>query len=185
MIEVYAFQANAKEIRVNHYFSPVPPIRVDKNQFRIIVQNLLHNAIKFTPKSGEINISYEQDERAVQIHLRDSGDGMDEQAILSFTGKRGIRMHSQVGTADEKGAGLGLLLVKQFVAQNGGSIRVKNIIPSGTAFSLTFNLAGKIPSPPKQLVLVQGYALHKWSFGERQFDHDKFGDVFKVDHAEK
>lgn len=145
LIEVYAFQADAKEIRVIHHVSAMPPIWVDKNQFRIIVQNLLHNAIKFTPKSGEVNISYGLGERVLHIHLRDSGDGMDEQALMGFSDKRVTRINSQVGTANEKGSGLGLLLVKQFVAQNRGSIQVKNVVPSGTEFSLSFERADMVP----------------------------------------
>lgn len=142
LIEVYDFQARAKDIQVDHRQCPISPIWVDKNQFRIIFQNLFHNAIKFTPSYGEISIFYEEDEFSVTVYLRDTGEGMDEQSLLSFSGKKEVRMHSMVGTADEKGSGLGLLLVRQFVAQNRGFIGLSNLPIKGTEFKVTFLKAG-------------------------------------------
>jgi signal transduction histidine kinase len=138
LVAVYDFQARAKDIQVFHQMVPLSPIWVDKSQFRIIFQNLIQNAVKFTPSFGEISILYKEDDFRVAIHVRDSGGGMDEQSLLSFSGKRGIRMHSQVGTADEKGSGLGLLLVRQFVAQNKGYIELSNLPIKGTEFIVSF-----------------------------------------------
>jgi len=138
LVAVYDFQARAKDIQVFHQMVPLSPIWVDKSQFRIIFQNLIQNAVKFTPSFGEISILYKEDDFRVAIHVRDSGGGMDEQSLLSFSGKRGIRMHSQVGTADEKGSGLGLLLVRQFVTQNKGYIELSNLPIKGTEFIVSF-----------------------------------------------
>ncbi|WP_158856990.1 tetratricopeptide repeat-containing sensor histidine kinase [Lunatibacter salilacus] len=144
LVEVYDFQARAKDIQVRHQLRPISPIWVDRNQFRIIFQNLFHNAVKFTPSYGEISIFYEEDEFSVTVYLRDSGEGMDEQSLLSFSGKKEVRMHSMVGTADEKGSGLGLLLVRQFVAQNKGFIGLSNLPVKGTEFKVTFQKASPV-----------------------------------------
>lgn len=141
IIAVYDFQARAKDIQVDHQLRPVSPIWVDRNQFRIIFQNLFHNAIKFTPSFGEISVFYEEDEFSVTVILRDSGEGMDEQSLLSFSGKKEVRMHSLVGTADEKGTGLGLLLVRQFVTQNKGFIELANLPIKGSEFRVSFQKA--------------------------------------------
>lgn len=149
IIAVYDFQARAKDIQVDHQLRPVSPIWVDRNQFRIIFQNLFHNAIKFTPSFGEISVFYEEDEFSVTVVLRDSGEGMDEQSLLSFSGKKEVRMHSLVGTADEKGTGLGLLLVRQFVTQNKGFIELANLPIKGTEFRVSFQKANPTEIIPK------------------------------------
>ena len=141
LIAVYEFQAKAKNIQVHHHPKQLSSLWVDINQFRIVFQNLLHNAMKFTPAFGDISIFYEEDIYTVTIHLRDSGGGMDEQSMLSFTGKKEVRMHSHVGTAEEKGSGLGLLLVRQFVAQNKGTIHLSNFPGKGTEFIVSFQKA--------------------------------------------
>ncbi len=142
LIDLFEHQTQSKNLKIVHDAKPIPHIWADKGQFQIIVQNLLHNAIKFSPKEGEINVYYKQDSNMVHLHLRDSGEGMDEQSMKTFLSESNAkRMVSQVGTNNETGTGLGLLLVKQFVVNNHGNIKVESQPNRGTEFILSFKKA--------------------------------------------
>jgi signal transduction histidine kinase len=142
LIDLYGYQTQSKRLKVSHETKPLPPIWADKGQFQIIVQNLFHNAIKFTPQEGEIKIYYQQDSSMVHLHIKDSGEGMDEVSRNNFLSESGnARMVSQVGTNNETGTGLGLLLVKQFVINNQGNIKVQSQPKMGTEFILSFKKA--------------------------------------------
>jgi len=138
LIGAYDFQAKSKGLVVRHKQGGQSPIWVDRGHFQVIIQNLLHNAIKFTPYGGQIHISYGQDGNSVSIHLRNSGKGMDEGVQSVFNSSENIRLSSQVGTANETGSGLGLMLVKQFVVNNKGCIQLLSDSESGTEFVVTF-----------------------------------------------
>ncbi|WP_209330721.1 tetratricopeptide repeat-containing sensor histidine kinase [Lunatimonas salinarum] len=138
LISTYEFQAKSKCIDVRHKQPVPPPIWVDKGHFQVIIQNLLHNAIKFTPFGGQIDIFYTQDGTNVQIHLRDSGNGMDDAKLSIFNASENARITSNIGTANETGSGLGLMLVKQFVVNNQGAIQLLRDSGSGAEFVITF-----------------------------------------------
>lgn len=98
----------------------------------IVLRNLLSNAIKFTPIGGEICISTQKTNDVLEIHVSDSGVGISEELIskifLSHT------QHSTLGTANEKGSGLGLMICKEFVEKNCGTIHVKSVPDEGATF---------------------------------------------------
>ncbi|SHN34029.1 Signal transduction histidine kinase [Cyclobacterium lianum] len=132
------FQLNAKFIDVRHQIEDGMPNKawIDKNHLKIILQNLIGNAIKFTPEYGRIDIFYEEDGQFIFCHIKDSGVGIDEMHQNLINGDEGGRMPSMVGTANEKGTGLGLLLVKQFLTLNGGKMDVQSLSGWGTQFTL-------------------------------------------------
>ncbi|WP_198675273.1 tetratricopeptide repeat-containing sensor histidine kinase [Pleomorphovibrio marinus] len=142
LIDLYDYQTQSKKLKISHESKPLPPIWADKGQFQIIIQNLFHNAIKFTPNEGEIKIYYKQDSSMIHLHIKDSGEGMDEESRKNFLSDAvGGRMVSQIGTNNEKGTGLGLLLVKQFVLNNQGIIQIQSQPNKGTEFILSFKKA--------------------------------------------
>ncbi len=142
LMDLYGYQTRTKRLKISHEAKPLPPIWADKGQFKIIVQNLFHNAIKFTPEEGEIRIFYKQDSNMVHLHIKDSGEGMNEESRKNFlSDSSNTRMVSKVGTNNETGTGLGLLLVKQFVINNQGNIQVQSQPDLGTEFILSFRKA--------------------------------------------
>ncbi|MFC4872929.1 tetratricopeptide repeat protein [Negadavirga shengliensis] len=141
LVTTYGFQTKAKRIKVIHSRQSLPEVWMDKAHFQIIVQNLLGNAVKFTPYHGEISLFYTPMAHKILFHIKDSGEGIDDVAQDIISGVGNQRMLSQVGTANETGTGLGLLLVKQFVALNQGEIDVRSIPGSGTEFILGFGIS--------------------------------------------
>jgi len=103
---------------------------------RSVVQNLLSNAIKFTPRNGHINISLTGTPDEVAIIVQDSGVGIREDEIANLF--RLDKHSSTLGTEKEKGTGLGLLIAKELVEKNGGTISVQSKINDGTIFRILF-----------------------------------------------
>ncbi len=112
-------------------------IKVDENSFRVIIRNLISNAIKFTPKNGEIYIRYINLKDFHQFSVIDSGIGipqnlLDKLFTLDSTTNR-------LGTEGEKTSGLGLILVKEYVEKHKGKISVKSEENKGSEFTFTIS----------------------------------------------
>ena len=134
--------AAAKSIVLRDECSQEISVFADENMMRSVVQNLVSNALKFTPVGGSVIISAQQSLKKsslVEISVRDSGIGMSrEDAAKLF---RIDVVHTTKGTADETGTGLGLILCKELVEKNGGTIWVDSKEGAGTTFSFTLPLA--------------------------------------------
>ena len=110
-------------------------IGADENMFRNILRNLVSNAVKFTPKGGEVHLSAEVVDAAVVISVTDNGVGMkpdDIEKLFKIETNFSTR-----GTESEKGTGLGLLLCKEFVEKHGGKIWIESKEGIGSKFSFT------------------------------------------------
>jgi signal transduction histidine kinase len=138
VLKSFGFQFRAKFLNINHDDARAHFIMIDKVQLKIIIQNLIGNAIKFTREYGEIKVYYEVDELYVICHIEDSGVGIDANYQDIINGADQIRIPSHAGTANEKGTGLGILLVKQFINLNGGILKMESTPGIGTHFMLYF-----------------------------------------------
>jgi len=101
--------------------------------------NLISNAIKFTPEGGKITLSTERVGRHVRVSVTDTGLGISQE-VNGKLFKVGIK-HSTPGTAKEKGSGLGLVLCKEFVEKNRGTIGVVSTEGKGSTFYFTLPIA--------------------------------------------
>jgi PAS domain S-box-containing protein len=112
----------------------------DKESVKTVLRNLLSNAIKFSNKNGEIILAARklQDENKMLFSVKDFGIGIPERALSRiFT----VDVKSStLGTLGEKGSGLGLLLCKEFVEANNGTIWVESIKDKGSIFFFTLPL---------------------------------------------
>lgn len=111
-------------------------IKTDAKLFKQIIDNILSNAIKFTPAGGRIYISNFFKQGFLEISITDTGIGMTEEEI-----KTALSIFGQVETAynrDHEGTGLGLSLVTKFMQVLGGSMNVTSKKHQGTTVSLTF-----------------------------------------------
>jgi signal transduction histidine kinase len=126
-----------KKVVFNHTNSEDVFIKADIGQTRIIIQNIIANAVKFAPLNSEIDIFYSADDQYQKIHIKDFGNGLNQhkiEEILSFN----RRLTSEKGTSMEEGTGLGLLLVKQFLINNKGQLNIKSIEGEMTEFIISF-----------------------------------------------
>lgn len=114
----------------NHFQGPIEAY-ADLNMVRSIFRNLLTNAAKFTKPNGAISLSAYRVDHKIIVSVADSGVGIPEQNRHKlFT----ISSVATQGTKQEKGTGLGLLLCKEFVEKNGGTIWFDTEEGKGTTF---------------------------------------------------
>lgn len=127
--------ANQKKIVINNEVPLIAKAYVDVHHFDIVMRNLLLNALKFTDEGGEISIRYTEMINTITVQVADTGVGMTTEQISKLFK---INTHfTTAGTKNEKGAGLGLLLCKEFVAANHGSLAIESEPGNGSVFSVT------------------------------------------------
>lgn len=118
----------------------LPTIKVDPNLYRIIVQNLVTNAIRYTPVEGHIDVKLAQDDRDVIFSVADSGIGIataDQSKVFSK-----LFRSAAAAQREPNGTGLGLYVVKAIVDHGGGSISFTSQPGSGTTFIVRTPLSG-------------------------------------------
>jgi signal transduction histidine kinase len=117
-------------------------IACDAEKLERIMLNLLSNAIKFTSYGGTISVySYDSGNERI-IAVKDSGIGIDGEKVKTLFSE--VNISSSTGTAGEKGAGLGLLICKEFISRNGGRIWVDSIPGEGSTFYFSILSAEKL-----------------------------------------
>jgi len=104
----------------------------DFNMLQLIIRNLVSNAIKFTNKGGLIEITSEVEDNYEKIVVSDTGIGMTKDEIDNLF--KIDAKSSKLGTAKEKGTGLGLILCKDFIERHKGYIDVTSEIGKGSQF---------------------------------------------------
>ncbi len=107
----------------------------DPDMVQTVIRNLISNALKFTPSDGEVEISSAKKDGFIQVTVSDTGVGISkEQAANVFALDQKT---STVGTAGEKGTGLGLPLCKEMIEKNDGMIWVESTTDEGSRFHFT------------------------------------------------
>ena len=109
----------------------------DPNQVHLILRNLIHNAIKFSKRNGIVIVSAYPEGDVCCITIKDSGIGMTEEEVHMLVGSE---YFTKMGTQQEKGTGLGLLLCKEFIHRNGGELTITSTPGEGTAVSFSIPL---------------------------------------------
>ncbi len=97
-----------------------------------VLRNLLTNAIKYSHKGGKIELSIQEFDEFYVFTVKDFGVGMSEKTVEQIFSSS--LKDSEVGTQNEKGSGLGLLLCKEFVEKQGGRIWVESELDIGSTF---------------------------------------------------
>ncbi|MNI39823.1 Adaptive-response sensory-kinase SasA [compost metagenome] len=128
-------KSEAKQISVNHTIVLGTHVYADRETLGLIIRNLLSNAIKFTGLGGSVHVYAQLSGDMVIVSVRDNGVGMKEEQVRQLFGEK--QLNSLVGTLGEKGAGLGLLVSRQFVELSGGSLWVESKAGQGSVFHFT------------------------------------------------
>jgi len=127
-------EAAKKHIRleVNGY-ADLAAVLADRRALRSILDNLLSNALRYTPEDGEILLSAEEIKHFVQFSVRDTGRGIETERLSSI--------FDRFNTLSEKGTGLGLALARRLVESLGGQIAVESRLGHGSTFRFTIPVA--------------------------------------------
>lgn len=141
-IELLKPTAEQKEIKIEYSNLCQVNVFADEDMVSTIIRNLISNAIKFTERKGSIFISTVDSDSVVNISVKDSGIGMCEETQQKLF--QLDTSYSTAGTEKEMGTGLGLILCKEFIEKNGGSIYVESKQGEGSTFHFT------LPKPANQ-----------------------------------
>jgi len=113
-------------------------LEVDEFMINSSLSNLISNAIKFTNKDGNILLTINKLNEIIEFIFEDDGVGMKSEVVQNLFR---LDIHNaSVGTEKEKGTGLELILVKEFIEKNNGTISVESTENKGSKFILNFNL---------------------------------------------
>jgi signal transduction histidine kinase len=132
---VSIFQPNAirKKITLVSQIDSQLYAYADKNMIDTVIRNLLSNAIKFTHTGGRVKITAHPLDKSIIVAVTDSGIGLDSEQINNLFNLTGQNITT--GTDKEKGTGLGLILCKEFIEKNNGTISVESEPGEGSKFT--------------------------------------------------
>ena len=110
----------------------LPLVRGDEDKLRQVFDNLLNNAVKFTPADGRITLSAQQENGMVSLHVADTGVGIPRKHLPHIF----ERFYKVDRSRNSKGFGLGLAIVKHIVQAHGGEIHAESLEGQGTTFTV-------------------------------------------------
>jgi len=138
---LYSHSATEKSIELILVSFSNAYIIADRHMILTVLRNLVSNAIKFTPQGGKVLLGARLKNDSVEISIQDTGIGMPPQLIKNLF--RIDRKVTRVGTAHEEGTGMGLIMAKEFIKKNGGSISLHSQEGEGSTFTVALPLPKK------------------------------------------
>jgi signal transduction histidine kinase len=138
-IALMASVAQEKNIAVKSLIDQPLWVHADSNMLDAVLRNLLSNALKFTRPSGKVEIAATSTSEEVTVTVKDTGIGIPDSSVPKLF--RIEVAHGRLGTAKEKGSGLGLILCREFVEKLGGQLWLESVVDQGTTVSFTVTAA--------------------------------------------
>ena len=134
VLQLLNHQIISKKIEIEVDVANEHNVFADNDALLLVVRNLLSNAVKFSNDSGKISISSKKEGESLVVTFKDAGVGMTEEKLNSLFSPAVKK--SEKGTKGERGTGLGLVLVKEFLEINKGRIVANSSFGKGSTFSV-------------------------------------------------
>lgn len=138
MERIFSYLFQQKNIRFENTALPGMCVQADERHIKVVLSNLVSNAIKFTGDKGLITLLSVIDQNSLIISIADTGNGIPTeklQQLFSLNTK-----YTATGTSGEKGTGVGLFLCKELIEFNGGKLWVNSEVNKGSTFSFSLPL---------------------------------------------
>jgi signal transduction histidine kinase len=132
---LFKSQAEKKQVKLINQLSADTMAFADPDMINIVLRNLIANAVKFTESEDEIRVATQQNGEFIQMSVQDTGRGIKAEHLGKIF--KPDTYFTTLGTANEKGNGLGLQIVQDFVIKNGGRIWVESQEGQGSTFHFT------------------------------------------------
>lgn len=137
-IALYEEQLSHKQLQIHKELHD-NDVYADREMIDTIIRNLIGNGIKFTDEKKTLFISSRTASQVTQLSIRDEGVGMNPDLFNRFFENE--ELHSEPGTDGERGFGFGLLICRDFINMNGGTLICESDIGIGTTFTMTLTSA--------------------------------------------
>ena len=134
VIDSQLILAEKKDVTLTHRIEQPISVYADLEMVRMVIRNLISNAIKFTLRNDSITVEAQQSGSQVTVSVADTGTGISPEIMDKLFE---LKDHTTYGTHNEKGTGLGLILCHEFVEINGGEIWVESEKEKGSTFHFT------------------------------------------------
>ena len=156
-VELLKQTADKKEIELHSEIEEGLMVYADKNMLDTVLRNLAGNALKFTPRGGEVNLTAKvkstdqvteasESDELIEVTVVDTGVGISQESLENIF-RLDVSL-STPGTEKEEGTGLGLIICKEMIEQNGGQIWVESESGKGTTVGFSIPHAPQeAPSP--------------------------------------
>jgi len=129
---IFKYSFDEKNITFVNQATPEHTVFIDPNHLKVILRNLISNAIKFTPSKGQVSVTSHYIKDKITISVSDTGRGMSNEEIERLLS---VKTHfTKPGTQGEKGTGIGLLLCRELIELNGGELWLTSEVEKGTTF---------------------------------------------------
>jgi signal transduction histidine kinase len=123
----------AKHIKLESAIdAPLPSMRIDSERILQVLRNLLGNAVKFTPKGGQVSIIAKPANGKLEVSVKDSGPGIPMDSLVVIFEK--FNQGSRNGPHNRQGTGLGLAIAKNIISSHGGKIWAESQLGKGSTF---------------------------------------------------
>ncbi len=136
--KLFESQAAHKQLMLRNNLPESEYVNADLNMTKVIVRNLISNAIKFSKNGGEIKVLSKASDANIAYSIIDNGVGIRKENQDKLFDKEG---YTTAGTKNEMGTGIGLMLVKEFVEKNNGSVHVESEEGEGSTFKFTLPIS--------------------------------------------
>lgn len=152
--EIFHTMAHGKQITIQSDVNEDTYIWGDRNMTMTIFRNLFSNALKFTPEGGKVSLKAHENGSRLELTISDTGVGISQNKLEDIFK---LQAHKSTwGTQGEKGLGLGLQLVQEFVALNNGYIKVESAEKRGTTFLISlpsFEKNAEVKAPSTSYIM--------------------------------
>jgi signal transduction histidine kinase/ligand-binding sensor domain-containing protein len=139
---LYQLTAEKKQVKFNLQIPSTIPVSGDENMIFVALRNVISNALKFTPEGKRVSIVAHMEYPNAVIQIKDEGIGMSKDYVDKILSDDLPMI--KMGTSNEKGTGLGLVLCKKFIKMNHGSIQIKSIEHKGSEFIIHLPLTDQL-----------------------------------------
>ncbi len=135
MTPLFQYALKEKRLTLHNGIDATITAYVYANHLKAIFRNLLSNTIKFSNKGGNIYLNASTNGNNVTVSVTDEGTGIQPKALAALQNEQ-LKITSTLGTEKEKGTGLGLMIVREFLQKNNGQLTIKSKPGQGSTFSV-------------------------------------------------
>ena len=132
VVGILSMQANAKGIKILNEIEQNLLAMADKDTVSTVIRNLTSNAIKYTHSGGKVTLNASKQSDNVVVKVSDTGVGISPENLKKLF--KVEENYTTKGTNKESGTGLGLIVCREFIEKNGGTISVESVEGQGTTF---------------------------------------------------